>query len=176
MTSQIQVKLNLQSISQQMLRGGRTAPKHCGRDEEWVVPQRLGWSSHLFAYEFTPRAKPSQAAFKGQYPVECSAFLWILTNLPLIYRFDSQWIFVMWPQSLNFISFGRAWVPGESRSTGGKSSGKNLPRNPLHSPPENLLNIWPVLTVSLVWSLAQRRESPVAAKFSKFTGILSVAL
>ena len=144
--------------------------------EEWVVPQWLGWSSHSLAYEFTQLAKPSQASFHGQDPVEGSTFFWILTSLPLIYCFDSQWIFVMRPQSLSFISFGRAWVPGESWRTGGKSSGKNVPRNPFHSPLENLLNIWPVLTVSLVWSLAQRRESPVAAKFSKFTGILSVAL
>ena len=61
-------------------------------------------------------------------------------------------------QSLSFISFGWAWVRGESWRTGGKSSGNNMPKNPLHSPPENLLNIWLVLTVSLVWSLAQRRE------------------
>ena len=57
----------------------------------------------------------------------------------------SQWIFAMKHQSLSFISFGWAWVLGESWRTGGKSSGKNMPRNPFHSPPENLLNIWPVL-------------------------------
>ena len=114
--------------------------------EEWVVHQWLGWSSHSLAYEFTPLAKPSQAAFEDQYPVECSPFFWILTSLPLIYHFDCQWIFVMWPQSLNFISFRQAWVPGESWRTGGKSSGKNVPRNPLHSLLESLLNSWPVLT------------------------------
>ena len=70
------------------------------------------------------------------------------------YRFVSP----MRHQSLSFISFGRAWVLGESWRTGGKSSGKNVPRYPLHSPPENLRNIWPMLTVPLVWSLAQRRE------------------
>jgi len=79
-------------------------------------------------------------------------------NKSASYHFVSQWIFAMKHQSLSFISFGRAWVPGESWRTGGKSSGKNVPRNPLHSPPEDLLNIWPVLTVSLVWSLALRRE------------------
>ena len=31
--------------------------------------------------------------------------------------------------------------------TGGKSSGKNVPRNPLHNLPETLLNTWPMLTV-----------------------------
>ena len=30
---------------------------------------------------------------------------------------------------------------------GGKSSGKNVPRNPLHNLPENLLYTWPALTV-----------------------------
>ena len=30
---------------------------------------------------------------------------------------------------------------------GGKSSGKNVPRYPLHSLLENLINTWPVLTV-----------------------------
>ena len=79
-------------------------------------------------------------------------------NKSTSYHFVSQWIFAMRHQSPSFISFARAWVPGESWRTGGKSSGKNLPMNPLHSPPENLLNIWPGLTVSLVWSLAQRRE------------------
>ena len=37
-----------------------------------------------------------------------------------------------------------------------KAVGKNVPRNPLHSPPENLLNILPVLR-----SLAQRRERKI---------------
>ena len=71
------------------------------------------------------------------------------------YGFVSQWMFALRPQSLSFI---RSWsqaswvlaglkVPGESWRTGGKSSGKNVLRNPLHSLPENLLNIWPVPTV-----------------------------
>ena len=75
MTSQIQINLNLQSISQQ------THPEVAGQlqgtvkeMEEWVIPQWLGLSSHSLAYEFTPLAKPSQAAFNGQYPVECSTF------------------------------------------------------------------------------------------------------
>ena len=67
---------------------------------------------------------------------------------------------------VRFISFGPAWVLEESWRTGGKSSGKNMPKNPLHSPLESLLNIWPVLIVSSVWSLAQRRkrteETPLA--------------
>ena len=79
-------------------------------------------------------------------------------NKSTSYRFVSQWIFAVRHQSLSFISVGRAWVPGESWRTGGKSSGKNVPRNPLHSLLENLLNIWLVLTVSLAWSLAQRKE------------------
>ena len=79
-------------------------------------------------------------------------------NKSTSYCFVSQWIFVMQHQSLSFISFGWAWVQGESWRTGGKSSGKNVPRNPLHSSPENLLNIWLLFTVSLVWSLAERRE------------------
>ena len=46
------------------------------------------------------------------------------------------------------MDFGWAQVPGESSwRTGGKSNGKNLPRNPLHNLLENLLNTWPVLTV-----------------------------
>ena len=89
---------------------------------------------------------PALALSNGSYPEE-----WLLS-------FVSQWIFVMRHQSLSFISFGRAWVQGESWRTGGKSSGKNVPRNLLHSSPENLLNIWPLFTVSLVWSLAERRE------------------
>ena len=45
-------------------------------------------------------------------------------NKSTSYRFVSQWIFAMRHQGLSFISFGRAWVPGESWRTGGKSSGK----------------------------------------------------
>ena len=46
------------------------------------------------------------------------------------------------------MDFGWAQVPGESSwRTGGKSKGKNLPRNPLHNLLENLLNTWSVLTV-----------------------------
>ena len=79
-----------------------------------------------------------------------SASLWILTNPPLIALSLNE--FLQWDI--------RAWVslvlaehesPGESWRTGGKSSGKKVPRNPLHSQPENLLNIWPVLTISLGW-------------------------
>ena len=82
MTSQIQVNLNPQSISQ------HTQPELAGQLQgavkkmgEWVVPQWVGWSSHSLAYEFTLLAKPSQAAFHDQYPVECSTYLWILSLL-----------------------------------------------------------------------------------------------
>ena len=62
MTSQIQVNLNPQSVSQ------RTHPEvakqlldivergRCG-----VILQWLGWSSHSLAYGLTPMAKPNQA-------------------------------------------------------------------------------------------------------------------
>ena len=46
------------------------------------------------------------------------------------------------------MGFGQTQVLGErSWRMGGKSSGKNMPRNPLHNLQENLLNAWPVLTV-----------------------------
>ena len=49
-----------------------------------------------------------------------------------------------WPAQY-FVSSG---VDGERNwRMEGKSSGKNVPRNPLHSLLENLLNTWPVLTV-----------------------------
>ena len=43
------------------------------------------------------------------------------------------------------MGFGQAQVPGER--DGGKTNVENVPRNPLHNLPENLLNPWPVLTV-----------------------------
>ena len=47
-----------------------------------------------------------------------------------------------WPTLSNSgIDGERSW------RMGGKSSGKNVLRNPLHNLPENLLNTWPVLTV-----------------------------
>ena len=49
-----------------------------------------------------------------------------------------------WPAQY-FVSSG---IVGERNwRTGGKSSGKNVLRNPLHNLPESLLNTWPVLTV-----------------------------
>ena len=46
------------------------------------------------------------------------------------------------------VGFRRAQVPGErSWRTGGKSSGENVPRKPLHNLLENLPNTWPGLTV-----------------------------
>ena len=40
---------------------------------------------------------------------------------------------------------------------GGKSKGKNMPRNPLHNLLENLLNTWPVFTVFIGLILRTKR-------------------
>ena len=69
MTSQIQVNLSPQSIRHTQ-RWQDSSKAQGQKREEWVVPQWLGRSSRSLAYEFTPLAKPSQAAFHGQYPVE----------------------------------------------------------------------------------------------------------
>ena len=76
----------------------------------------------------------------GPHPVECAS-LWIRTNPPLTYHCVSHWIFAMRHQGLSFIKswpgimgFGWAQVPRErSWRTGGKSTGKNVLRNPLHN-------------------------------------------
>ena len=62
--------------------------------------------------------------------------------------------------SLENPGFGRAWVLGESWRTEGKSSGKNVPKNPFHSLPENLLNSWPVHTVfiGLILGTEKRKD------------------
>ena len=55
-----------------------------------------------------------------------------------------SWMERRWPAQY-LVSSG---IDGErSWRMGGKRSGKNVPRNPLHNLPENLLNTWPVLTV-----------------------------
>ena len=62
---------------------------------------------------------------------------------------------------LGILGFGQAQVPTwkESWRTGGKSSGKNVPRNPLHSPPENLLNIWLVVSfIGLILGTEKRKD------------------
>ena len=143
--------------------GGRKVPRHCHKSEEWVVPQWLGWSSHSLAYKSTQLSKTSHTTFHGlsacplqwptpygPHPAE-SASLWILTNSPLMYRCVSNWIFSVRHQNLSFIrSWSQAQVPGERRwKMGGKSSRKNVPRNPLHNLLENLLNTWHVLTVCI---------------------------
>ena len=132
--------------------------------EEWVVPQ---WfddpPTHYYVNSLSLQnlARPHFMAktltlCNGPHPAECAS-LRILTNPPLTYCCVSNWIFAMRHQSLSFImswsrascmSFGWAQVPGErSWRTGGKSNGKNVPRNPLHNLPENLLNTWSMLTV-----------------------------
>ena len=79
-------------------------------------------------------------------------------NKSTSYHLVSQWIFAMRHHGLSFISFGWAWVLGERWRTGGKSSGKNVPRNPLHSLQENLLNIWLVLTVFIGLILGTKKS------------------
>ena len=60
-----------------------------------------------------------------------------------------------WPAQC-FVSSG---IDGERNwRMGGKSSGKNVPRNPLHSLLENLLNTWPVLTVFIAPILGTKNE------------------
>ena len=59
-----------------------------------------------------------------------------------------QWDIRAWASlgpEARYLGFGQSQVLGER--TEGKSSGKNVPRNPLHKLLENLLNTWHVLTV-----------------------------
>ena len=61
-----------------------------------------------------------------------------------------QWDIRAWA-SLGPEASHHGFLPGSSLrkrswSTGGKSNGKNVPRNPLHNLWENLLNTWHVLT------------------------------
>jgi len=161
----IQVNLNPQSISQQthpevarQLQGTRSKEGGVGGSPMagmilslisiWIPPPHKTYPGLI------PWPQPLPSAMVHTLKSGFSLDL----NKSTSYRFVSQWIFAMRHQSLSFISFGWACISGESWRTGGKSSRKNVPRNPLHSPLENLLNIWPVLTVSSVWSLAQRRE------------------
>ena len=77
------------------------------------------------------------------------ASLWILANPSPTYRFVSHWMFAVRPQSLSRASWVLVGLASWEKELkfGGKRSGKNVPRNPLHSLLENLLDIWPVLTV-----------------------------
>ena len=78
MTSQIQVNLNPQSVSQ------KTHPEVAGQLQGTVKRQRSGWfpngwddPPNSLAYEFTLLTKPSQASFYGlspcplQMPIPC---------------------------------------------------------------------------------------------------------
>ena len=68
MTSQIQVNLNPQSVTQM------THPNVAGqlqgnvKRREPMVPQWLGWSSQSLAYEFTQLEKTNQTTFRGLCP------------------------------------------------------------------------------------------------------------
>ena len=122
-------------------RGARTVPSHCQKTEEWVVPQLLGWSFHLLAYEFTQLTKPNHTKFHGgctllcdgPHPVGCAS-LWILTNPPLTYRCVSHWISAMRHQSLSFIrSWSQApWVLARLKSQLDMSKWLSIAQSPCH--------------------------------------------
>ena len=148
--------------------GGRTGPRTCQKTEVWVVPQWLGWSSQLISIwihlsgEKKKKKKTSHITFYGpgtcplQWPTPCRVCFSISEQIHLFPIAVSLTEFLQWDMTA-WASLGPEarhhgfWLgssPGrESWRTGGKSSEKNVPRNPLHKLLENLLNAWPVLTV-----------------------------
>ena len=133
-------------------------PSHCQKTKEQVVPQLLEWSSHSLAYKITQLAKTNHTTFHG-----CSTcpLPWPTTSeSEQIYLFS---IAVSLTESFcNEISRAWAslgpktrhhafWLGSSSRRKDLKDRRKkqwgNVPRNPLHNLPENLLNTWLVLTV-----------------------------
>ena len=112
MTSQIQVNLNPQSISQQ------THPEVAGQLWGTVKRQRSGcfpngWDDpptylHMNSpswHNHTTSMAKALALCNGPQPEECAS-LWILTNPPLTDLCVSNWIFAMRHQSLSCI---RSW-------------------------------------------------------------------
>ena len=129
-----------------------TVPSNYQKTKEWVAPQLLEWSAHWLAYEITQLTKTNHTTFMATAlhspPLKLkksTSYLLLCLSLNFCNKTSKAWA------SLGLKSgtegFGWARVPGQSWRTGGKSSEKNVPRDPLHSLLENLLNTWPVLTV-----------------------------
>ena len=71
------------------------------------------------------------------------------------------------------MGFGQAQVPGErSWKAGGKRSGTNVLRNPLHDLTENQLHTWPVLTVfiGLILGTEKIQDRRTPTRLGKATG------
>ena len=153
MTRQFQLSIDPQSASY--------TQRWQDSSKEWVVPLLLEWSSHSLAYEITQLGNHTTfqhwSPLLLQWPTSCGVCFSLNPNKSTSYLCCvSHWIFAMRHQSLSFIrSWGQArWVlvglKSQERGAEGwkeKHSGKNVPRNPLHNLPENLLYTWPVLTV-----------------------------
>ena len=145
--------------------------RNCQKTEELVVPQLLEWSSHSLAYEVTQLAKTSHTTFPGHHthPLPWPTYFGVCFSLnlnkstfhlslclSLNFFFFFFFFFAMRHQEPGLhqvlkpvtMGFGQAQVLGErSWRMGGKGSGQNVPRNPLHNLSENLRNTWSVLTV-----------------------------
>ena len=103
----------------------------------------------------TPHALAKALALcNGLHPAECAS-LYIRTNPPLTYHCSLteflQWDIRAWaslgPEARHH-GFWPDSSPGrEELKDRRKEQWKNVPMNPLHNLPENLLNSWPVLTV-----------------------------
>ena len=145
------------SIGNDRPRSDRTGPSHCQKTEEWMVPWLLEWSSHSLANEITQLAKTNHTTSYGC----CTPFCRVCLSLTL----NKSTSYLSLCLSVKFCNeASRAWAslvpearqhgfwPGSSLRRedwrlGGKSSWKNMLRNPLNNLLENLLNTWPVLTV-----------------------------
>ena len=142
-----------------------------------MVPQRLGWSSHSLAYEFTELAKTSHTTFHGrstcplQRPTPCAVcFSRIRTNPPLTYRCVSHWIFAMRHQNQSFITSRSqaSWVLVglKSQERGAKGREEKTCQGIPSSPAGKSAKYLTCAQFSLAWSLAQRRlrtEEPTPA-------------
>ena len=151
MTSQIQVNLNPQSVSQ------KTHPEVAGQLQGTVKRWRSGWfpngwddpppHQHMNSFWLT---KPSQAAFHGQSPCPQQwPMLWREQQIHLLLIALSLTEFLQWDirawASLGPETRHPGFWPGSSlrRDLKGrrKKQWENRERDPLHSLPENLLNI-----------------------------------
>ena len=119
-----------------------------------ILPLISVWNYPAHIKLTTPHSVTT-ALFNGPHPVVCFSLnlnkstsyllLCLSVNYFTVRHQEPEFHQALKPDTMGF---GWAQVLGErSWGTRGKSSGKNVPRDPLHNLPENLLNTWPMLTV-----------------------------
>ena len=167
MTSQIQLNPLILSLQtkwhSQMCQDSSKALSKWAKLSEQLGNPIVRRSSHSLAYEITQLARGgggvgelptphSMASALSSVMAHTLNSLWIWTNAPLTYHCVSHWIFGMRDaRSRSQAVWVSAGLKSQKRRaeewTGGKSSGENVLRNPLHNLPENLLTTWSVHTV-----------------------------